>query len=111
MNEDGVLQLLLSGFVLGDETLHDGINRVPPSSIFIFDKSTGKTHRKNLDPFKKHIKNLQSDGSWDANFEQTLANTFKKTVQLSQVNPVSFTAERRIRLKSNSYSSDSCWIP
>jgi len=78
MNEDGVLQLLLSGFVLGDETLHDGINRVPPSSMFIFDKSTGKVHRKSLDPFKKYIKNLHSDGSWDANFEQTLSNTFKK---------------------------------
>ena len=78
MNEEGVLQLLLSGFVLGDETIHDNINRVPPSSIFIFDKSTGTTHRKSLDPFKKYIKNLHLDGSWDANFEQTLSNIFKK---------------------------------
>ena len=39
INEDAVLQLLLSGYVFGDETLYDGINRVPPSSLFIFDKS------------------------------------------------------------------------
>ena len=78
MNEDSVLQLLLSGFVLGDETLYDGINRVPPSSIFIFDKKTGKTHRKNLDPFRKHIKHLHSDRYQDTNFKQTLTNTFKK---------------------------------
>ena len=78
MNEESVLQLLLSGFVLGDETLYDGINRVPPSSIFIFDKKTGKTHRKNLDPFRKIFKNLHRDALQDTNFEKTISNTLKK---------------------------------